>query len=104
MTMASQSVRQPGTTLFRFFLSELRPKGPLLTPFNIISMPIILVGLVYIVIRFAFGLGSVTNLSQEFPWGIWIGFDVVTGVAFAGGAYVLTTMVYISKLKSITPS
>ncbi len=54
-----------------------------------------------IVIRFAFGLSSITNLNQEFPWGIWIGFDVVTGVAFAGGAYVLTFMVYILKSKKI---
>jgi Ni/Fe-hydrogenase subunit HybB-like protein len=48
-----------------------------------------------IVIRFWKGLGSITNLTQDIPWGLWIGFDVVTGVAFAGGAYVLTFMVYI---------
>jgi len=66
-----------------------------LTAFNVITVPIILVGIVLLVIRFAKGLGAVTNLSQQFPWGIWIGFDVVTGVAFAGGAYVLTFMVYI---------
>ena len=70
----------------RFVLQELKPKGKILTPFNIISGAIIAGGLVLIVIRFAFGLASVTNLSQEYPWGIWIGFDVVTGVAFAGGA------------------
>jgi Ni/Fe-hydrogenase subunit HybB-like protein len=79
----------------RFFLSEMKPKGKLLTPFNVISIPIILVAAVLLVIRFTKGLGSVTNLSQEYPWGIWIGFDVVTGVAFAGGAYVLTFLVYV---------
>ena len=52
-----------------------------------------------IIIRFAKGLGAITNLSQEVPWGLWIGFDVVTGVAFAGGAYVLTFMVYILNMK-----
>lgn len=87
-----------GQTIWKFFLSELKPKGKLLTPFNIISVPIMLVGLTLIVIRFWKGIGSVTNLSQEVPWGLWIGFDVVTGVAFAGGAYVLTFMVYILKL------
>ena len=55
---------------FKFFLSELKPKGKLITPFNIISALIIIVGVVLIVIRFAKGLGSVTNLNQEFPWGI----------------------------------
>ena len=56
-------------------------------------------GVVLIVIRFAKGIGSITNLGQEFPWGLWIGFDVVTGVAFAGGAYVLTFIVYILNVK-----
>lgn len=73
----------------------MKPKGKFLTPFNIISLPIMIAGLVLIVIRFAKGLGSVTNLTQDVPWGLWIGFDVVTGVAFAGGAYVITFMVYI---------
>lgn len=85
-------------SIWRFIISELRPKGKWLTPFNIISIPIILLGLGLIVYRFVNGIGSVTNLTQETPWGIWIGFDVVTGVAFAGGAYVLTFMVYILKM------
>ena len=81
--------------LVAFLKGELKPKGKLLTPFNVISVPIILLGAVLIVIRFTLGIGSVTNLSQDSPWGIWIGFDVVTGVAFAGGAYVVTFIVYI---------
>jgi Ni/Fe-hydrogenase subunit HybB-like protein len=84
---------------WHFFLGELKPRGKWLTPFNLISIPVILAGLIIIIIRFAKGIGSVTNLSQEIPWGLWIGFDVVTGVAFAGGAYVVTFMVYILKLK-----
>jgi Ni/Fe-hydrogenase subunit HybB-like protein len=87
-----------GRSVWRFLMSELRPKGKWLTPFNIISIPIMLLGLGLIVFRFANGIGSVTNLTQDTPWGIWIGFDVVTGVAFAGGAYVLTFMVYILKM------
>ncbi len=88
-----------GKSIWKFLLSELKPKGKFLTPFNIISIPIMLLGLVLIVIRFWKGIGSITNLSQEIPWGLWIGFDVVTGVAFAGGAYVLTFMVYILNMK-----
>jgi Ni/Fe-hydrogenase subunit HybB-like protein len=84
---------------FRFLLSELKPKGKWITPFNVISIPIILLGLFLIVIRFWKGIGSITNLTQDTPWGLWIGFDVVTGVAFAGGAYVLTFIVYILKVK-----
>lgn len=88
-----------GGSIFKFILSELKPKGKFLTPFNVIAFPIIILGLVLIVIRFMKGIGSITNLSQEIPWGLWIGFDVVTGVAFAGGAYVLTFMVYILKME-----
>jgi len=84
---------------WKFLLGELKPKGKWLTPFNIISIPIMILGLVLIVIRFWKGIGSITNLTQEVPWGLWIGFDVVTGVAFAGGAYVLTFMVYILNMK-----
>ena len=88
-----------GKSTWKFFISELKPKGKLLTPFNIISVPIMLLGLALIIIRFWKGIGSITNLTQEVPWGLWIGFDVVTGVAFAGGAYVLTFMVYILNMK-----
>jgi Ni/Fe-hydrogenase subunit HybB-like protein len=78
-----------------FIRRELKPKGKIFTIFNVISLPIILLGGILIVFRLVKGLGSVTNLSQEFPWGIWIGFDVMVGVAFAGGAYILTFVVYI---------
>ncbi len=82
-----------------FLWRELKPRGPWLTPFNIISIPTILVGLVILYFRFVYGLGSVTNLNQQFPLGIWIGFDVVTGVALAGGAYVITFVVYVMKVE-----
>jgi Ni/Fe-hydrogenase subunit HybB-like protein len=88
-----------GKPLIKFLAGELKPRGKFLTPFNVISIPIMLLGLIIIVVRFWKGLGAVTNLTQEVPWGLWIGFDVVTGVAFAGGAYVLTFMVYILNMK-----
>ncbi len=88
-----------GRTGSKSLASELRPRWSFLTPFNIISFPIMILGIVLIVIRFARGIGSITNLTQEVPWGLWIGFDVVTGVAFAGGAYVITFLVYILNVK-----
>ncbi|WP_082326465.1 NrfD/PsrC family molybdoenzyme membrane anchor subunit [Sunxiuqinia dokdonensis] len=84
---------------WQFLMNELKPRGKWLTPFNLISIPIILVGLALIVIRFTEGLGAVSNINQEVPWGLWKGFNVVTGVAFAGGAYVLTFIVYILKVE-----
>ncbi len=87
----------------RFLISELRPRGRLLTPFNLISVPVIVAGVAILVVRFTRGLGAVTNLSQEVPWGLWIGFDVVTGVAFAGGAYVITFAVYVMRMEKYRP-
>jgi Ni/Fe-hydrogenase subunit HybB-like protein len=93
------SADNDGQPILKFLFRELKPKGKWLTTFNIISIPIIMLGIVLIVFRFWKGIGSITNLSQEIPWGLWIGFDVVTGVAFAGGAYVITFMVYILNMK-----
>jgi Ni/Fe-hydrogenase subunit HybB-like protein len=47
--------------------------------------------------RFIFGLGAVTNLSDSTPWGLWIGFDVMGGVALAAGGFVITAIVYIMR-------
>ena len=92
------AVASESSRVFHFILDELKPRGPWLTPFNVISIPIILTGLVILYFRFRYGLGSVTNLSQEHPWGLWMGFDVITGVALAGGAYVITFVVYVMRV------
>lgn len=93
------TMKEKGQSTWKFFLQELKPKGKIFTPFNIISVPIVILGVILIVIRFWKGIGAVTNLTQDVPWGLWIGFDVVTGVAFAGGAYVITFIVYILNIK-----
>lgn len=95
----SVAIDRDGKSIWKFLISELKPKGKWITPFNVISIPIMILGLALIVYRFIYGIGSVTNLTQDTPWGLWIGFDVVTGVAFAGGAYVLTFMVYILNIR-----
>jgi Ni/Fe-hydrogenase subunit HybB-like protein len=50
-------------------------------------------------VRFLFGLGSTTHLSDSTPWGFWVGFDVMSGVALAAGGFVVTATVYIFKLE-----
>ncbi len=71
----------------------------LVTPFNAIAGTIVLVGLALAVERFTRGLGATTNLTDEYPWGLWIGFDVLCGVALAAGGYTLATTVYVFRLK-----
>ena len=89
--------------LLQFLRRELRPKGKILTPFNIVTTLIMAATAVILYFRFTQGLGAVTNLDQTFPWGLWIGFDVMTGVAFAGGAYVLCFLVYILGMEKFHP-
>jgi len=49
------------------------------------------------------GLGASTNLSDRFPWGIWIGFDVLCGVGLAAGGFTLTAAVYLLNLERFHP-
>jgi len=49
--------------------------------------------------RFLYGLGATTHLSDAVPWGFWIGFDVMGGVALAAGGFIVTATVYIFKLE-----
>lgn len=69
------------------------------TPFNIITGLIIAVGLVLTALRFTQGIGPVTNLTDDNPWGIWIGFDLLVGVALAAGGYVTSAAVYLFGMK-----
>jgi Ni/Fe-hydrogenase subunit HybB-like protein len=55
------------------------------------------------ILRFTKGLGSVTNLSDRFPWGLWIGFDLLCGVGLAAGAFTLTAIVHLFNLKRFEP-
>ena len=70
---------------------------------GLIAGAIVFVGLVLIAIRFALGLGSITNLSDAYPWGLWIGIDVLCGVALAAGGYLLASAVYLFGLKQYRP-
>ena len=47
--------------------------------------------------RFIYGLGATTNLTDATPWGFWISFDVMAGVALAGGGFVMTAIFYMMK-------
>ena len=69
------------------------------TPFNIIAGIIVVIGLILTGLRFTGGLAAVTNLTDYNPWGIWIGFDLLVGVALAAGGYVTSAAVYIFGMK-----
>jgi Ni/Fe-hydrogenase subunit HybB-like protein len=74
-----------------------------ITFWKVVFALIMMVGLYATYIRFFHGLGASTNLSDEFPWGIWVAFDVMTGVGLAAGGFTLAAVVYIFNIKAFKP-
>jgi Ni/Fe-hydrogenase subunit HybB-like protein len=74
-------------------LIAVRPRV-LTRPYTILLL-FAAVGMALIAWRFYVGLGVSTAMSDGYPWGLWIAFDVVTGTAFACGGYALAMLVYI---------
>lgn len=64
---------------------------------------ILLAGLYSTILRFTRGLGGSTHLSDAFPWGLWIGFDVLCGVMLAAGGFTLTAVVHIFNIERFKP-
>ena len=56
-------------------------------------------GIIAAFLRLFLGLGATTNLSDAYPWGLWISFDVLAGVALAGGGFTMSAAIYIFNLK-----
>lgn len=70
---------------------------------TMILLLLVLVGGIAAYIRFSQGLGAATNLYDGLPWGLWIGLDVMSGVALAAGGFTLAGAVYIFRLKRFYP-
>lgn len=62
-------------------------------PMRFILLAFMLIMAIIVGVRFFTGFQYVTNLSDESPWGLWIAFDVLCGVALAGGGYSTTLLV-----------
>ena len=77
------------------FLKPKPIKNRFFTPGVIILTILMLNGLVFAGFRFVLGIGSITNLNNQYPWGIWIGIDVAAGVALAAGGFTTAALVHI---------
>lgn len=70
---------------------------------RLLFLAIMLAGAYSTWVRFARGLGASTNLSDRFPWGLWIGFDVLCGVGLAAGGFAIAATVVIFHLDRFRP-
>ena len=69
--------------------------GKIVTRPFLVLAALALIGGVLIIYRYLFGLGAVTNLSDGYPWGIWITYDVLVGTALGCGGYAMAILVYV---------
>ncbi len=70
---------------------------------RVAALAILAAGAYATFIRFTQGIGAATNLSDHYPWGLWIGFDILCGVGLAAGGFAITTAVYILHLEKLRP-
>jgi Ni/Fe-hydrogenase subunit HybB-like protein len=77
---------------------RLRP-----SPLAILLGVLMAIGFVVAMVRFASGIGAISNLNNVYPWGFWISFDLFTGVAISSGAFVMAAIVYIFEWKEFKP-
>ncbi|MBL4901635.1 MAG: polysulfide reductase NrfD [Desulfocapsa sp.] len=82
-----------------FALGFIRDDNAKFSPLAAVTGIILLVGTILTVLRFTQGLGAVTNLTNTHPWGMWIGFDLMCGVALAAGGYTTSAACYLFGMK-----
>jgi Ni/Fe-hydrogenase subunit HybB-like protein len=70
---------------------------------KVVAVIIIVAGIYSTFIRFTQGLGASTNLSDAFPWGLWIGFDMLCGVGLAAGGFAICAVTHIFNIEKFRP-
>lgn len=78
-------------------------KLPKITVWRAIFAAILLSGAYATYLRIFYGLGGTTNLSDRFPWGLWIAFDILCGVGLAAGGFTLVAVVHIFNIERYKP-
>jgi octaheme c-type cytochrome (tetrathionate reductase family) len=66
-----------------------------LTPGVMVMISMMAIGFAFVVTRLIYGIGEISNLNNQYPWGIWIGVDVASGVALAAGGFTTGLIAYI---------
>ena len=76
-------------------IGRIALRRPPISPAVVVLGGLIVLAFVVAMIRYANGLGATTNLNDNTPWGLWISFDLLCGVALASGAFITASMVYL---------
>jgi formate dehydrogenase iron-sulfur subunit len=68
-----------------------------------VLIAIALVGLGYTLVRFGFGIGSIANVNQAYPWGWWVGFGVLSMIAFGATGFTMALVVDVFGVQKYAP-
>jgi Ni/Fe-hydrogenase subunit HybB-like protein len=74
-----------------------------LTFWKVVAVVLMTAGVAAAIERFALGLGATTHLQDTFPWGLWIGFDILVGVGLAAGGFTIAATVYLFNIERFRP-
>jgi len=74
-----------------------------LQPLVLVLLAFMGIAFVIAMVRYASGIGAISNLGNSYPWGLWISFDLFTGVAISSGGFLMAATVYIFELKQFKP-
>jgi formate dehydrogenase iron-sulfur subunit len=76
-------------------MKHIKVKSKFLTLPSFILVLLMLAGLAAAVYRFVYGLGAATNLTDDWAWGLWKGFNVLVLIAFGAGGFTSAALVYV---------
>lgn len=79
------------------FMRPVPMRVRFVTPGVVVLILLAVNGFVFLAGRFLFGIGAVTNLNNQYPWGIWIGLDVAAGVALAAGGFTTAALAHVMR-------
>ena len=74
-----------------------------ISPLVLVLLSLMGIAFIIAMVRYAVGIGAISNLSYSYPWGFWISFDLFTGVAISSGGFLMAGAVYIFELKQFKP-
>jgi Ni/Fe-hydrogenase subunit HybB-like protein len=74
-----------------------------ITPVRVLLLLLAAAAGAIILLRLILGLQAVSNLNDTWPWGLWIGFDVMAGVALAGGGYGTALLIHVLHIERLKP-
>jgi len=73
-------------------------------PVWLILWALTLAAVVATIVRFATGIATIANINQAYPWGWWVGFDMLTRIALGGIGFTMAAAGEIFDIKGFRPA